>query len=130
MKNSTLKTEPLQSYPYMKKGLATTPSASSETTSKTKNTSVLKSPSLGKLSLSAVLDTPEHSEEDLEEIRVIFNVFDTTSSGRLSYSDIMEAMRRLGEEMQPDEIGDMLRVADTDGDGYISFDDFVSILMS
>mmetsp|Transcript_34716 Transcript_34716/g.61073 ORF Transcript_34716/g.61073 Transcript_34716/m.61073 type:complete len:130 (+) Transcript_34716:990-1379(+) len=80
----------------------------------------LSSPALDKSTLPA---------EYLEEMRGIFNMFDSTRAGRLNSSDIMRAMRELGEDLEHDEVEDMLKIADLDGDGLISFDDFVNVIL-
>jgi calcium-binding protein CML len=67
--------------------------------------------------------------EFLEEIRGIFDLFDISKSGRLKSSDISRAMRELGEDLEIEEVEDMMELADLDHDGYIGFEDFVSVIM-
>jgi len=37
-------------------------------------------------------------------------------------------MKKVDEQMTDEELADMLKVGDADGDGRISFDDFVKII--
>lgn len=39
-------------------------------------------------------------------------------------------MKNLGEELNDDEIAEMIRVADLDGDGQVKYDDFVAMISS
>jgi hypothetical protein len=69
------------------------------------------------------------SQEFLDEMRGVFNIFDVQRTGKLNRADIMLAMRELGEELDIEEVDDMLLVADVDHDGLISFDDFISLTL-
>jgi Ca2+-binding EF-hand superfamily protein len=69
------------------------------------------------------------SQEFLDEMRGVFEVFDVHRTGKLNRADIMLAMRELGEELGSEEVDDMLLVADVDRDGLISFDDFISLTL-
>jgi hypothetical protein len=103
------------------------------------NTQLAKShseqvPLRGRSQVKPVPDrSPEASSlpsEFLEEMKAIFSRFDVYKSGKLSISAIMQGMRDLGEELYPEEAEDMLCLADVDGDGFISFEDFISVVMS
>ena len=69
----------------------------------------------------------EHLRERLkvadirEEIREAFKVFDIDKDGQISEDEIREVMASLGEEKTSLEIKQMVRVADTNGDGKINF---------
>lgn len=53
------------------------------------------------------------------EIREAFSVFDKDGSGKISGDELRQIMRSLGEELTEDEIQQMIREADTNGDGEI-----------
>jgi hypothetical protein len=67
-------------------------------------------------------------EMDMEEIREIFNKFDSSHNGKLSQDDLARAVENLGERIEPEELDEMMKLADFDGDGFISFEDFLQLL--
>lgn len=67
-------------------------------------------------------------EMDMEEIREIFNKFDSSHNGKLSADDLARAVENLGERIEPEELEEMMKLADFDGDGFISFEDFLQLL--
>ena len=48
-----------------------------------------------------------------------FKVFDKDGNGFISPVELQHIMTNLGEKLENDEIIDMVREADQDGDGYI-----------
>lgn len=62
------------------------------------------------------------------EIREAFSVFDKDGSGKISGDELRQIMRSLGEELTEDEIQQMIREADTNGDGEIDYEEFVRML--
>ena len=71
---------------------------------------------------------PGLSEEQIEEIREAFNLFDTDHSGSIDYRELKAAMRALGFEVKKEELQDMIDQADRDGDGEINPDEFYRIM--
>jgi len=67
-------------------------------------------------------------EMDMEEIHEIFNKFDSSHNGKLSADDLARAVENLGERIEPEELEEMMKLADFDGDGFISFEDFLQLL--
>ena len=55
-------------------------------------------------------------------------MFDRDGDGMISSSELRHAMTSLGEKLSPDEVDEMLREADGDGDGLVNYVEFVSIL--
>ncbi|XP_078594699.1 uncharacterized protein LOC144872420 [Branchiostoma floridae x Branchiostoma japonicum] len=53
-----------------------------------------------------------------------FKMFDKDKSGFLDKSEIMQGMAQLGAEVTEEEAEKMLREADTDGDGKVSYEEF------
>ena len=56
-----------------------------------------------------------------EDIIEAFKVFDIDKNGYITGDEISKIMASLGEVKTREEIQDMIRVADTNGDGRISF---------
>ncbi|KAJ7841041.1 calmodulin [Mycena olivaceomarginata] len=57
-----------------------------------------------------------------EEIRQAFTVFDKDGNGTISVTELQQVMRSLGEKLSDREVEEMIREADTDGDGEINYD--------
>jgi calmodulin len=74
------------------------------------------------LQFAAMNSKPAESEEDV--IRA-FRVFDKDGSGYIMNSDFRRAMTAYGEKMDDDEIDELLREADNEGNGYIQYVPFV-----
>lgn len=51
------------------------------------------------------------------EIYEAFKVFDKDGSGKISAEELRQVMHNLGEKLSDEEIEDMIREADTNGDG-------------
>merc|ERR1711956_166142 len=58
---------------------------------------------------------PGLSEEQIEEIREAFNLFDTDHSGSIDYRELKAAMRALGFEVKKEELKKMITDIDADG---------------
>lgn len=54
-----------------------------------------------------------------EEIREAFKVFDRDSNGFISAAELRHVMTSIGEKLTDDEVDEMIREADQDGDGRI-----------
>lgn len=57
-----------------------------------------------------------------EEIREAFRVFDKDGNGFISAAELRNVMTNLGEKLTDGEVDEMIRGADTDGDGKINFE--------
>ncbi|KAI9071335.1 hypothetical protein K1719_046714 [Acacia pycnantha] len=67
------------------------------------------------------------SEEELKES---FRVFDKDQNGFISPADLRHTMTKLGEKLTDEEVEEMIREADVDGDGQINYDEFVKVMMA
>lgn len=54
-----------------------------------------------------------------EEIREAFKVFDRDNNGFISAAELRHVMTSIGEKLSDDEVDEMIREADQDGDGRI-----------
>lgn len=54
-----------------------------------------------------------------EEIREAFKVFDRDNNGFISAAELRHVMTSIGEKLTDDEVEEMIREADQDGDGRI-----------
>ena len=68
------------------------------------------------------------SEEQKQEIREAFDLFDTDGSQTIDAKELKVAMRALGFEPNKDEIKKMIADIDKDGNGTIEFDEFLAMM--
>lgn len=71
-----------------------------------------------------------HTDQDQEEqeLRDAFRVFDKHNRGYITASDLRAVLQCLGEDLSEEEIEDMIKEVDVDGDGRIDFYEFVHAL--
>ena len=67
----------------------------------------------------------ELTEEQKQEIREAFDLFDTDGSGTIDAKELKVAMRALGFEPKKEEIKKMIADIDKDGSGTIDFEEYV-----
>lgn len=63
-----------------------------------------------------------------EEIKESFRVFDKDGNGFISAAELQHVMKSLGEQLTDDEIEDMIREADINGDGQVDFEGLLFFL--
>ena len=63
-----------------------------------------------------------------EDLRKAFNHFDTDHDGFISSKELKKAMKKNKMALTKAEINVMMREADMDGDGRVSFEEFVSMM--
>ncbi|MGH0160662.1 UNVERIFIED_CONTAM: hypothetical protein FKN15_041131 [Acipenser sinensis] len=59
-----------------------------------------------------------------EEIREAFRVFDKDGNGYISAAELRHVMTNLGEKLTDEEVDEMIREADIDGDGQVNYEAF------
>ncbi|VDI29092.1 calmodulin, partial [Mytilus galloprovincialis] len=64
------------------------------------------------------------SGDDQEELREAFRVFDKDGNGFISAAELRHVMTNLGEKLTDGEVDEMIREADTDGDGQVNYSEF------
>ncbi|GAA48456.1 Calmodulin-like protein 12 [Clonorchis sinensis] len=70
--------------------------------------------------------TSRHINEEL--CRRVFAEFDCDGDGFIDATELEKTMTSLGETLSREDIMDMMREADTDGDGKVSFTEFLNVL--
>ena len=73
-------------------------------------------------------ERPGLSEEEIEEIREAFNLFDTDGSGTIDPKELKAAMQSLGFEAKNQTIYQMIGDIDKDNDGSIDFEEFLDMM--
>jgi centrin-1 len=85
----------------------------------------------GAISFSQFLQvmTKRMEERDPEEqMRQAFRLFDDDNTGRISFKNIKRVSIELGENLTDEELREMIEEADRDGDGEISYEEFVRLM--
>ncbi|KAK1263966.1 hypothetical protein QJS04_geneDACA021757 [Acorus gramineus] len=67
------------------------------------------------------------SEEELKEA---FKVFDKDQNGFISAAELRHVMTNLGEKLTDEEVDEMIREADVDGDGQVNYEEFVRMMLA
>lgn len=62
-----------------------------------------------------------------EEIREAFRVFDKDGNGYISAAELRHVMTNLGEKLTDEEVDEMIREADIDGDGQVNYEGYYSV---
>lgn len=64
--------------------------------------------------------------DDIDTLKEAFKLLDSDGSGEISKTELKEILRsfsKLGEDIADDEIDNLIKQADVDGDGQISYDE-------
>ncbi|CAJ1350927.1 unnamed protein product, partial [Effrenium voratum] len=59
-----------------------------------------------------------------KQLQKAYKFFDADSNGRIDVSELKEAMKLMGEEVKDEEIDDLFKAVDHDGNDAISFEEF------
>ena len=65
-----------------------------------------------------------------EDIRETFQVFDKDGNGFISAAELWQVMTIVGKNLTNKEVDEMIREVDTDGDGQVNYEEFVTNMMS
>merc|ERR1712087_274195 len=65
-----------------------------------------------------------------EELIEAFKGFDRDGNGFISAAALRHVMTNLGEKLTDEEVDEMIREADVDGDGQINYEGFVKMMMA
>ena len=63
----------------------------------------------------------EENADPEQELKEAFQVFDKDGNGYISKEELRHVMINLGEKLTDDEVDEMMREADTDGDGQVNY---------
>merc|ERR1712225_38658 len=68
------------------------------------------------------------SDEQMDELREAFSLFDNDASGAIDVRELKAAMRALGFEVKNEELKKMVSDVDNDGNGTIEFAEFLAMM--
>lgn len=66
--------------------------------------------------------------DEQDDLRMAFRVFDKNGDGYISASELKSVMESLGEKMTDEQVEEMIREADLDGNGLIDYNEFIKIM--
>jgi len=75
-------------------------------------------------------DRPGLTEDEIDEIREAFNLFDTTGSGTIDPKELKHAMQSLGFDSKNPTVFRMIMELDRDMTGSIEFEQFLDAITS
>ena len=68
------------------------------------------------------------SEEEMFTMKDQFSRFDSNGDGSIDAQELAVIMELIGEKCSPDQLKSLMADADTDGDGTVSFVEFVELV--
>uniref|UniRef100_A0A2P2N4M0 EF-hand domain-containing protein n=1 Tax=Rhizophora mucronata TaxID=61149 RepID=A0A2P2N4M0_RHIMU len=73
---------------------------------------------------------PEKSPYSDKQLKQLFTMFDRDGNGFITAAELAHSMAKLGHALTAEELTGMIKEADTDGDGRISFEEFAQAITS
>ena len=73
---------------------------------------------------------PGLSDDELEDLRQAFDLFDADGGGTIDPKELRAAIRSLGLETKNQSVYDMMQGIDKEAKGEIDFDEFVDVMIS
>lgn len=67
------------------------------------------------------------TEEEVEEFREAFSLFDKNGDGTITSNELAVVMKSLGQKTTESELQDMINEVDIDGNGTIDFPEFLAL---
>jgi calcium-binding protein CML len=64
-------------------------------------------------------------QPSLDEMKMVFDKFDSNKDGKISQQEYKATLKSLGMGNSVNEVPNIFRVVDLDGDGFINFDEFM-----
>eukprot|EP00392_Amoebophrya_sp_AT5.2_P001619 g1621.t1 len=80
--------------------------------------------------LASKYERPGLTEDEIDEIREAFNLFDTTGSGTIDPKELKHAMQSLGFDSKNPTVFQMIQELDRDMSGMIEFEQFLDAITS
>ncbi|CAB3979137.1 Calmodulin [Paramuricea clavata] len=70
------------------------------------------------------------TEDQLEEFRDAFDLFDRDGNGKVSSDELGPLMRSLGSNPPDEHLQDLINEVDYDGDGVLNFTEFIDLMVN
>merc|ERR1712154_213204 len=78
----------------------------------------------------AMLTRKANTNQMEDDIEKAFKVFDKGNRGKIGPNELREIMLGLGEDLTDEQLQIMIKEIDSDGDGYVTFEDFKNVMLS
>jgi calmodulin len=65
-----------------------------------------------------------------DELRSAFRMFDKDNDKKISNSELKYIITTIGEKLTEEEIDEIIKEVDTDGDGFINYEEFVDMILN
>ncbi|OWF37200.1 calmodulin-A-like [Mizuhopecten yessoensis] len=75
-----------------------------------------------------LMETKRKTSNELDELTCAFKTFDRDGNGYLDPAELSVALRCLGEQLSEEEVKELIKAADQDGDGLIDFNEFITLM--
>ncbi|ELU00393.1 hypothetical protein CAPTEDRAFT_170356 [Capitella teleta] len=69
-------------------------------------------------------------DEDERELKEIFRVLDKDKKGEVNVSELRWILKNLGDDLTEEDIDDMIADVDTDGSGWVDYEEFAHLMLS
>jgi len=69
-------------------------------------------------------------DEDERELREMFRILDKEKRGEVNTQELRWILKNLGDDLTEADIDDMIADVDTDGSGWIDYNEFSKLMMS
>ena len=69
------------------------------------------------------------SEETINQFHTLFDLFDSDNSGSITTKELGTVMRNLGQNPSEEELKQMIREVDLNGNGTIDFKEFMCLML-
>ena len=70
------------------------------------------------------------SPEKIAEFKCAFELFDRNNEGKISHKEIGTIIEKLGQSLSDEDLKEMIKEVDIDGDGCIDFEEFLTLMCS
>merc|ERR1712033_58621 len=67
-------------------------------------------------------------DEDERELKEIFRVLDKEKKGEVNTNELRWILKSLGDDLTEEDIDDMIADVDTDGSGWVDYDEFSKLM--
>ncbi|KAI0241176.1 20 kDa calcium-binding protein [Lamellibrachia satsuma] len=77
-----------------------------------------------------ILERKMQEDEDEKELKEMFRVLDKEKKGEVDVKELRWIIKNLGDDLSEEDIDDMIADVDTDGSGWVDYDEFAKLMLS
>jgi hypothetical protein len=78
--------------------------------------------------MAALKNTHGFTKEQIADFKVQFDSFDEDAGGTISTGELKNVLEKCGVQISPVQVKEMISEFDTDGDGELSFQEFITMM--